>query len=518
VQAAEDKLVASVQENSRLQVQLEELKTKHTNDLNAEMKKIQEQFETMTKNFENQTSELERQLRGKEMEVAEKENAVEVEQKKVAAAEEKILELEANSGEAREELSGTQTELEKARQKHISVQEAIERVEGEKCDVEEQLKNVKASMVTQEKHESVKVLLTSTLEEVDQLKLENTKTKSLEKEVENLKKAKSKAETFAQHSQKKQASLQTSEGRLQKQLGEVKEVVVRYEEETGKAATSPWESEDWEGLSSSEKWDMMHQDLVPLQQARLLKLCQKELEADLSSSKSDFLRAVADLSSVKEEKTRLEARICILESRDKHQGKDQKRDGKEKEELNVAEPSRPVVAPAKFTAPEPLKGKASSKGNLRRSSRSASAVASVLLSTMEEMKVEQEKREKLVIGRHLMENKEEQRAKEQPTKEEMPSVKEKSTKEEKEKAGKRLITPEKGKAEKKQKASAAGNLPREALAPLTNSPRKPVAPSALLAKTSAPVANPTSDPPPSIRGLRSRETRRTRNAEECKQQ
>ena len=94
-------------------------------------------------------------------------------------------------------------------------------------------------------------------------------------------------------------------------------------------------------------------------------MCQKELEADLSASKSDFLRAVADLSSVKEEKTRLEARICILESRDKHQ----KRDGKEKEELKVAEPSRPVVAPAKFTAPEPLKEKPSSKGNLRRSSR-----------------------------------------------------------------------------------------------------------------------------------------------------
>ena len=75
------------------------------------------------------------------------------------------------------------------------------------------------------------------------------------------------------------------------------------------------------------------------------------------------------LSSVKEEKTRLEARICILESGDKQQGKEQKKDGKEKEELNVAEPSRPVVAPAKFTAPEPLKEKPSSKGNLRRSSR-----------------------------------------------------------------------------------------------------------------------------------------------------
>ena len=96
-------------------------------------------------------------------------------------------------------------------------------------------------------------------------------------------------------------------------------------------------------------------------------MCQKELEADLSASKSDFLRVVADLSSVKDEKTRLEARICILESRDKDEEKEQKRGGKEKEELNVAEPPRPVVAAAKFTAPEPLKP--SSKRNLRRSSR-----------------------------------------------------------------------------------------------------------------------------------------------------
>ena len=100
-------------------------------------------------------------------------------------------------------------------------------------------------------------------------------------------------------------------------------------------------------------------------------MCQKELEADLSASKSDFLRAVADLSSVKEEKTRSEARICILEaSRKKHElGKEQK---EKKEELKVAEPPRPVVAPAKFTAPEPLKGKPDSKRNLRRSSRSNS--------------------------------------------------------------------------------------------------------------------------------------------------
>ena len=101
-------------------------------------------------------------------------------------------------------------------------------------------------------------------------------------------------------------------------------------------------------------------------------MCQTELEADLSASKSDFLRAVAELSSVKDERTKLEARICSLQSRGKDEEKEQKRGGTEKEELNVAEAPRPVVAAAKFTAPEPLKGKPDSKRNLRRSSRSHS--------------------------------------------------------------------------------------------------------------------------------------------------
>ena len=229
---------------------------------------IQQQFETMTKNFESQTKDLEQQLKCKEKEVAEKEKEVEEEQEKLKSAEEKRSELENNCAEATDELRCTKTELESAIKEHVCIQEAIARIEEEKSDLEKQLKVVKASMVTQEKHESVKALLTSTLEEVDQLKLENTKTKSLEKEAEDLKKAKTKAETLAQHSQKKQASLQTSVGRLNKQLGDLKEVVAKYEEETAKASSSPWESEDWEGLTSSEKWDMMHQDLVPLQQAR----------------------------------------------------------------------------------------------------------------------------------------------------------------------------------------------------------------------------------------------------------
>ena len=138
-------------------------------------------------------------------------------------------------------------------------------------------------------------------------------------------------------------------------------------------------------------------------------------------------------------------------------------------------------------------------------SRSASAVASVLLSTMEEMKEEQEKKDKLletkkekaVVGQIPAGDKKEK---------EVPTVREKSSKEEKEKGGKRLITPEKPRADKKPKAISA-NPPREVLASLTNrfyslltfpqlnllhSPRKTTAPTATLSK-------PSTDQPPSIR-------------------
>ena len=99
-------------------------------------------------------------------------------------------------------------------------------------------------------------------------------------------------------------------------------------------------------------------------------------------------------------------------------------------------------------------------------SRSASAVASVLLSTMEEMKEEQEKKDKLVetkkekavVGQIPGGDKKEK---------EVPTVREKSSKEEKEKSCKRQITPEKPRADKKPKAISA-NPPREVLASLTN--------------------------------------------------
>ena len=152
-----------------------------------------------------------------------------------------------------------------------------------------------------------------------------------------------------------------------------------------------------------------------------------------------------------EEKTKLEAKICTLETKgvdkkekdkmpakkDVSESKDETAHGKKE----AVEAAKPVVAAAKFTAPAPVKP--APRENLRRSSRSASAVATVLLETMEDMK------EKKPV-----------RASPKPVKEK----------------GKRLVTPEKPTVEKKQKVKLASSpvktvraqAPREALAPLTN--------------------------------------------------
>jgi hypothetical protein len=98
---------------------------------------------------------------------------------------------------------------------------------------------------------------------------------------------------------------------------------------------------------------------------------------------------VAEVSTIMEEKNKLEAKLCVLES-----GK-----GKATKSVRISEPAkadgppapRPLVAAAKFTAPPlPAEERSSTGRNLRRSSRSASAVASVLLNTMEEMKEQKE--------------------------------------------------------------------------------------------------------------------------------
>lgn len=495
LQDTADRLHASSQEVQGLKDQLNELEVKQNNDLNAEKEMIKQQFETMAKNFETQKEELEGRLEEKQNEysetvkimeenrniseksTSEKDEMLKNINDKLKASEKSIYDLEESSKHLVSELSKAKEEIEKGLADCQEAKKNLKSSEKSRSMVEQELKDAKANMVTTEKHASVKALMTSTLDELEQLKL-----------------SKKKSDT----AQKKVSELETSVARLKKQVAELKDVASKQEAEAEEAAKSPWEGEDWEGLTSTEVWDMMRSDLVPAQQARLLKMCVTELEAALSTSKTDFLKAVAEVSNIMEEKTKLEAKICIIETKSLDKKEKEKmpakkvvsisKDEKAYEKKEAVEAPKPVVAAAKFTAPAPVKP--APKENLRRSSRSASAVASVLLETMEEMK------EKKPV-----------RASPKPVRASPKPVKER---------GKRPVTPEKPTVEKKQKLKLASSpvktvrapATREALAPLTNSPLKAAPPN----KASGSEASAQS-----IRSLRNKEGKK-RNAEECKQQ
>ena len=44
----------------------------------------------------------------------------------------------------------------------------------------------------------------------------------------------------------------------------------KFHKEAVDASASPWEDDDWEGLTNMEKYSMMKNELVPAQQARSL--------------------------------------------------------------------------------------------------------------------------------------------------------------------------------------------------------------------------------------------------------
>merc|ERR1712126_55791 len=67
-----DRLRQSEERIEGLQIQLEEEKLKHTNDLAVEKDKIKEMFENMTKDFENTKLELENKLTVKEEDITDK--------------------------------------------------------------------------------------------------------------------------------------------------------------------------------------------------------------------------------------------------------------------------------------------------------------------------------------------------------------------------------------------------------------------------------------------------------------
>merc|ERR1712098_434048 len=77
---------------------------------------------------------------------------------------------------------------------------------------------------------------------------------------------------------------------------------------------NPWEDEEWEGLTAAEKYEMMKNELVPAQQARLSKLCISDLEKQLEESKNSLTSALIEKENLKTDIKKLEAKLCFQDS------------------------------------------------------------------------------------------------------------------------------------------------------------------------------------------------------------
>ena len=70
------------------------------------------------------------------------------------------------------------------------------------------------------------------------------------------------------HCDEEKKRIESQNKKLSKQLDKAKEDLDQYSLEAEKASKNPWESDEWEGLTAAEMYEMMKHELVPAQQAR----------------------------------------------------------------------------------------------------------------------------------------------------------------------------------------------------------------------------------------------------------
>ena len=194
--------------------------------------------------------------------------------------------------------------LEKSELHKDSLLTEIKTLQFQKDKCEKVIQDIEAKLLDQEK---TKVSLAEMEELKRKLQFSISNAKRLEKEHDT-------TEGLLVASEEVKAALKTSSARLLKQLELLRKDVDRFAREAEQASSSPWTSEEWEGLTSLEMFNMMKGELVPAQQARLATMAIEELEKELGDGKTDFLRVVEQLQEVKKEKTKLEAKVCFLEN------------------------------------------------------------------------------------------------------------------------------------------------------------------------------------------------------------
>ena len=70
------------------------------------------------------------------------------------------------------------------------------------------------------------------------------------------------------NSNEEKKKIESQNKKLSKLLDKTKQELDQYSIEAEKASKNPWESDEWEGLTAAEMYEMMKHELVPAQQAR----------------------------------------------------------------------------------------------------------------------------------------------------------------------------------------------------------------------------------------------------------
>ena len=148
--------------------------------------------------------------------------------------------------------------------------------------------------------------------------------------------------------------------------------------ETNAASKSPWEDPELEDLTAVEKYEMLKNELVPAQQARLSKLCISELEKQLEETKNLLTKALIEKEAVRDALKKLETKVHFLSN------------PKVEVPVKPSKGTKATVQPKRTAErPEPVTTR-------RRSTRSASSLANYKITEALSPTLESPKKRKAV--------------------------------------------------------------------------------------------------------------------------
>lgn len=166
--------------------------------------------------------------------------------------------------------------------------------------------------------------------------------------------------------------------KLEKQSGHWKEELEKVSAETNAASKSPWEDPELEDLTAVEKYEMLKNELVPAQQARLSKLCISELEKQLEETKNLLTKALIEKEAVRDALKKLETKVHFLSN------------PKVEVPVKPSKGTKATVQPKRTAErPEPVTTR-------RRSTRSASSLANYKITEALSPTLESPKKRKAV--------------------------------------------------------------------------------------------------------------------------